>query len=233
MVEAHFGVSNPDARLQRPEFLGGGHTQIQQTQVEQTTPTTTNNPKFNNPELGKVGAYSLTNMQENMALKSFTEHGHVIILACVRTEQTYQQNIERMWTRKERFDHYHPVFANLGEQKVYTRELYSNGSKEDEAVFGFQEHWAEYRFKPSKVSGAFNSASKESLDSWHYGVDLRSTPDRRFLVSDSMEQGIGEIDRTIIAQSTIAPQFIGDFFIQNETTRTMPLYSVPGLIDHN
>lgn len=224
-IRAHFGVISPDARMQRPEFLGGERTVINMTQVAQTSASDGTSPQ------GNMAAYSLTRASENSYTKSFTEHGFVICVACIRTHQSYQNGINRLWSRKGRLDYYYPVFANLGEQVVLNKEIYAQGTAEDDEVFGYQEAWAEYRYTPSTISGAFRSNYEGgSLDSWHYGADFHELP--RYSEAFIYDSEVN-VERTLAVESELAPQFIVDFSFVNKATRKMPMYSIPGLIDHH
>lgn len=232
IIKAHFGVTSPDARLQRSEYLGGKRTPINMAEVIQTSPTQTGTTP-----LGSLAGNSATGDVEDGFVKSFVEHGYIIGLACVRTEQTYSQGFERLWNRKDRLDFYWPVLANIGEQPVLNSEIFYVPSKRDSViagntnyeVFGYQEAWAEYRYKPNRLSGYFRPDAEESLSSWHYGVDFAKPP----VLGDSfIRQGVEEMDRTLAVQSSVAHQFIGDFYFDCECVRPMPLYSIPGLMDH-
>jgi hypothetical protein len=154
----------------------------------------------------------------------------IIGLCVARYEHTYQQGINRFWTKKSRTDFYLPVLANIGEQPVLNREIYAQGTAVDEEVFGYQEAWADYRYKPSIVTGEMRSNHNKSLDSWHFADDYDALP---HLSSDWINEDKAPIDRALAVQSSVANQIFADFFIQNETTRPMPVYSIPGLIDHN
>lgn len=225
-LKVHFGVTAPDASLQRPEYLGGQRIPVSMDQVLQTSATDTTSPQ------GNTAAYSLTNYAGSVFTKSFVEHGYVIGLACVRTEHTYQQGLERFWSRKGRFDFYWPALANIGEQAVLNKEIYLQGEAADDEAFGYQEAWAEYRYKPSRVSGDFRSAAPNSLDVWHYADDYSALPT---LSPDWLNETSANVDRTLAVQSDIsgaARQFLADFYFKLDCVRPMPLYSVPGLIDH-
>lgn len=222
VLHEHFGVISPDSRMQIPEYLGGYRLPINVSQVIQTSSTDNTSP------LGNTAALSVTTMNKPMFTKSFTEHGFIMGLAVVRTDQTYQQGIERMWSRKGRYDYYWPVLANIGEQAILNKEIYAQGSAKDEEAFGYQEAWADYRYKPSKVTGLFRSNAQQSLDAWHYAQDYNALPT---LSTAWMEQGEAEMKRTLAVQSQ--PDFIADFYFMNKTTRCMPVYSIPGLIDHH
>lgn len=222
VLREHFGVISPDSRMQIPEYLGGYRLPINVSQVIQTSSTDNTSP------LGNTAALSVTTMNKPMFTKSFTEHGFIMGLAVVRTDQTYQQGIERMWSRTGRYDYYWPVLANIGEQAILNKEIYAQGNEKDDEAFGYQEAWADYRYKPSKVTGLFRSNAQQSLDAWHYAQDYDALPT---LSTTWMEQGEAEMKRTLAVQSQ--PDFIADFYFMNKTTRCMPVYSIPGLIDHH
>jgi len=222
VLREHFGVISPDSRMQIPEYLGGYRLPINVSQVIQTSSSDETSP------LGNTAALSVTTMNKPMFTKSFTEHGFIMGLAVVRTDQTYQQGIERMWSRKGRYDYYWPVLANIGEQAILNKEIYAQGNAKDDEAFGYQEAWADYRYKPSKVTGLFRSNAQQSLDAWHYAQDYDALPT---LSTAWMEQGEAEMKRTLAVQSQ--PDFIADFYFMNKTTRCMPVYSIPGLIDHH
>lgn len=221
IVHSHFGVTSPDARLQRSEYLGGDRIWINMDQVLQTSSTNEVSPQ------GNVAAYSLTNSAGSMFTKSFTEHGYIIGLAVVRTKHTYQQGIERLWNIKSWSDIYWPVFACLGEQAILNKELYATGTSTDDEAFGYQEAWADYRYKPDRVSGLFRSAATGSLDSWHYADYYEEQP---ILSEDWIDETDANVARTLAVQDE--DQFICDFYFSCRCSRTMPLHSVPGLIDH-
>ena len=222
VLREHFGVISPDSRMQIPEYLGGYRLPINVSQVIQTSSTDSTSPQ------GNTAALSVTTMNKSMFTKSFTEHGFIMGLAVVRTDQTYQQGIERMWSRKGRYDYYWPVLANIGEQAVLNKEIYAQGNTADEEAFGYQEAWADYRYKPSKVTGLFRSNAAQSLDAWHYAQDYDALPT---LSTAWMEQTDAEMKRTLARNDQ--PDFIADFYFMNRTTRCMPVYSIPGLIDHH
>lgn len=224
ILKSHFGVSSPDGRLQRSEYLGGARIPINITQVVQTSSTDSVSPQ------GNTAAYSLTGDISATFTKSFTEHSILLCFVCVRNENTYQQGLERMWSRKRRFDFYWPALANISEQPVFNKEIYAQGTAEDDEVFGYQEAWAEYRYKPSRVSGAFRSNYAQTLDSWHYADYYDSLP---VLGDDFIRASKTNVDRTLAVQSSLEDQFIGDFYFNLKSVRPMPIYSVPGLIDHN
>lgn len=224
-IRSAFGVISPDARMQRPEYLGGRRTVINMTQVVQTSASDNTSPQ------GNTAAYSLTRSVGSDFTKSFTEHGFVISVICIRTHQSYQQGINRLWSRKSRLDYYDPLFANLGEQAILNKEIYAQGTAEDDEVFGYQEAWSEYRYTPSVVSGAFRSDySGGSLDSWHYANYFEELPR---LSEGFISETDVNIDRTLAVEAELAPQFIVGISFKNMATRKMPMYSIPGLIDHH
>ena len=226
ILKSHFGVTSPDARLQRPEYLGGERIPINIDQVIQTSGTM----EGTTPQ-GNTGAYSLTGNQGSYFKHSFVEHGYILGLACVRTEHTYQQGLEKIWNRKNRFDFYWPALANIGEQAILNKEIYLQPVKEvNEQAFGYQEAWAEYRYKPSRVSSAFRSNIKGSLDAWHYADYYEALP---VLSAEWIEETYKNVDRTLAVQSTLEDQYIADFWFKCKCTRPMPIYSIPGLIDHH
>lgn len=227
IIKSHFGVTSPDARLQRPEYLGGERIPINIDQVIQTSGTM----EGTTPQ-GNTGAYSLTGNQGSYFKHSFVEHGYVLGLACVRTEHTYQQGLEKIWNRKNRFDFYWPALANIGEQAILNKEIYLQAIQEtNEQAFGYQEAWAEYRYKPSRVSSAFRSnITTGSLDAWHYADYYEALP---VLSAEWIQETYKNVDRTLAVQSTVEDQYIADFWFKCTCTRPMPIYSIPGLIDHH
>lgn len=224
ILKSHFGVTSPDARLQRPEYLGGNRIPLTINQVLQQSGTTETSPQ------GTPTGQSLTTDVHSDFTKSFVEHGFVIGLLVARYDHTYQQGLERMWSRKDRFDYYWPVFANIGEQAVLNKEIYAQGTAVDDEVFGYQEAWADYRYKPSRVCGEMRSQYAQSLDIWHLGDDYDELPK---LSDEWIREDPAPIDRVIAVSSAVSHQFFADIYVQNRTTRPMPLYSVPGLIDHH
>lgn len=227
LIKAHFGVTSPDARQQRPEYLGGRRFPLNMQQVLQTSATDTTSPQ------GNTAAFSATSSVHSDFTYSATEHGWLIGVACVRTDHTYQQGINRMWSRKGRYDFYWPALAHLGEQAILNKEIYTTGSapgSKDDLAFGYQEAWAEYRYKPSYVSGAMRSnVGQGSLDSWHYADYYDKLPT---LSSSWLQETDANINRTLAVQSDLADQFICDINFRLTCVRPMPLYSIPGLIDH-
>lgn len=220
IIRSVFGTLISDKTVQIPEYLGGGRYMINVSQVIQTS-------ESGKTPQGNPGAVSVTPFNENSFTKSFEEHGFVIGVCCVRHDRTYQQGLERFWSRKDTLDFYYPQFANIGEQAVKVKEVYcdsGNPSSANEEVFGYQEAWSEYRMKPNRVSGLFRSNAVGTLDSWHYADNYDKRP---YLSDEWLKEGKAEIQRTLAVQDE--PQFIADFLIKNTTTRPMPLYSVPGL----
>lgn len=220
LLAHEFGVTSPDGRLQRSEYLGGARIPINMNQVIQTSATDETSPQ------GNVSAYSMTTDVTKMCSYSAVEHGYIFILAAIRVDHSYQQGLSRMWTRKTRFDFYHPMLANLGEMAVLNKEIYCQGNKQDDEVFGYQEAWADYRYHPNIVTGEMRSNYDQSLDSWHYGDYYTKLPT---LSSDWIKEGTENIDRTLAVQSENSHQFIANVYFDQTWTRPMPIYSVPGL----
>ncbi len=226
VLKSHFGVTSPDARLQRPEYLGGNRVPINVNQVIQQSGT---GAGADTPQ-GTVVGMSQTTDSNHDFIKSFTEHGYIIGVMVARYDHTYQQGIERHWSRKSRFDYYWPVFANIGEQAVYNKEIYAQGSAKDNEVFGYQEAWSDYRYKPNRVTGEMRSAYQQSLDVWHLADDYASLPS---LSGSWIREDKNTVDRVLAVKSTVSNQLFADIFVQNRATRPMPMYSIPGLIDHH
>lgn len=226
ILKSHFGVTSPDARLQRPEYLGGNRVPININQVVQQSGT---GAGATTPQ-GTVVGMSQTTDSHSDFIKSFTEHGFILGVMVARYDHTYQQGLDRMWSRKSRFDYYWPVFANIGEQAIKNKEIYADGSAKDDEVFGYQEAWADYRYKPNRVTGEMRSNYAHSLDVWHLADDYDKLPS---LSDEWIREDKSNIDRVLAVQSSVSNQFFADIFIQNRATRPMPLYSVPGLIDHH
>ena len=216
-VQALWDVTISDKTVQIPEYLGGGRYHVNINQIVQTA----DNDKS---PLGETGAMSVTPINESSFTKSFEEHGFVIGVCCVRHNRSYQQGLERFWSREDRLDYYVPQFANLGEQPVKKKEIMLTGTATDEETFGYQEAWADYRMKPNRVSGKMRSNATGSLDFWHYSDNYSDVPT---LSQSWMAEGKTEIARTLVVQNE--PQFFGAIRVANKTTRRMPLYSVPGL----
>lgn len=231
MIKSFFNVTSPDARLQRPEYLGGNRIPININQVIQNSETSATSP------MGNTAAFSLTTDRHSDFTHSFTEHGIIIGLCVARYDHTYQQGLERQWSRKSRFDYYFPVFAHLGEQAIKNKEIFlqsdtvtgTTGIPENDEVFGYQEAWAEYRYKPSRVSGEMRSNYSASLDAWHLADDYSKLP----ALSDGwLREDLANVDRVLAVKSSVSNQLFADFYFKEKVTRPMPLYSVPGLIDH-
>lgn len=225
VIKSFFGVTSPDARLQRPEYLGGNRIPIHIQQVVQNSGTqSTGTPQ------GTPTGLSVTSDTHSDFTKSFVEHGFVIGLMVARYDHTYQQGIERFWSRKTKFDYYWPVFANIGEQAILNKEIYAQGNAQDDEVFAYQEAWADYRFKPSRVCSEMRSSAQASLDSWHFADNYDKLP----TLSDKwIQEDKSNVDRALAVTSKVSNQIFCDIFIQNRSTRAMPLYSIPGLIDHH
>lgn len=219
-VQAIWDVIISDKTVQVPEYLGGGRYHVNINQIVQTSGQQTEN----DTPIGETGAMSVTPINESSFTKSFEEHGFVIGVCCVRHNRSYQQGLERFWSRKDRLDYYVPQFANLGEQPVKKKEIMLTGDTSDDETFGYQEAWADYRMKPNRVSGLMRSNATGTLDFWHYADNYSKVPT---LSQEWMAEGKAEIARTLIVQDE--PQFFGAIRVANKTTRRMPLYSVPGL----
>ena len=217
-----WGVTSPDSRLQIPEYIGGQRIAINVNQVVQTSQTDTTTGQA----LGNTAAYSLTTCSKQMVDYAATEYGYIIGLAVVRVEHSYQQGLATKWTRGGRFTYYDPRLAALGEQPVYNREIYAQGKPEDNEIFGYQEAWADYRYKPSYVTGEMRSNYKTSLDAWHYADDYSALPR---LSAEWIQEGTQNIDRTIAVTSAKSHQFLCDFYFNEEWYREMPIYSIPGI----
>lgn len=224
VIKAFFNVDSPDARLQRSEYLGGNRLPLNVSSCEQTSASQTGlTPQ------GNLTGISATGDVNSDFTKSFTEHGLVIGIAVARYHHTYQQGLERFWSRKTKFDHYWPVFSNLGEMAVLTKEIYLDVS-DDKDVFGYQEAWADYRYKPSRVAGEMRSVYTTPLDSWHLADNYASQP---YLSDSWIREDKAMLDRCLAVTSAVSNQLIADFYIQVHAARPMPLYSIPGLIDHH
>lgn len=219
---SHFGVRSPDQRLQRPEYLGGGSAPIVVNPVQQTSATS----QGSSTPQGNLAATGYVNYNQIGFNKSFVEHGYIIGLMCVDADLTYQQGLNRMWSRKTRYDYYWPVLACLGEQAVLNKEIYAQGTSVDDEVFGYQERWAEYRYQPSMITGKMRSTYAQSLDIWHLAEKFDALPK---LNSDFI-QSKPPIERVVAV--TDEPQFICDVWFDYNCVRPMPVRSTPGLIDH-
>lgn len=220
ILQSHFGVTSPDARLQRPEYLGGGKTPVTMQPVPQTSSTDTTSPQ------GNLSAMATVGVNGHGFSKSFVEHGVIVGMACVFADLTYQQGMNRMWSRRDRWDYYWPALAHLGEQTVLNQEIYTQGTSADSGVFGYQERYAEYRYKPSQITGKMRSNAAGSLDVWHLSQDFSSVP----VLNASFIEENPPIDRVVALPSE--PDLLFDWYFDMKCTRPMPIYSVPGLIDH-
>lgn len=217
-----WGVTSPDSRLQIPEYIGGQRIAINVNQVVQTSQTDTTTGQA----LGNTAAYSLTTCSKQMVDYAATEYGYIIGLAVVRVEHSYQQGLATKWTRGGRFTYYDPRLAALGEQPVYNQEIYAQGTAEDKEIFGYQEAWADYRYKPSYITGEMRSNYKTSLDAWHYADNYNKLPR---LSAEWIQEDTKNIDRTIAVTSNVSHQFLCDFYFSEEWYREMPIYSIPGI----
>lgn len=226
IIRSHFGVISPDARLQRPEYLGGGSTPIMVNPIAQTSATDISGSSSPQGNLAAMGT-ALAN--RHGFTFSATEHGVFIGLVNVRADLTYQQGLHRMWSRQTRYDFYFPVFSHLGEQAILSKEIYCDGTAADESVFGYQERWAEYRYKPSQVTGMFRSTTNQTLDAWHLAQRFNSRPllNETFIVDNPPVARVSAIGTAVQNQ-----QFLLDCFFDIRMARPLPMYSVPGLIDH-
>nr|DAI01077.1 MAG TPA: major capsid protein [Microviridae sp.] len=228
LLQSHFGVTNPDLRLQRPEYLGGSSTRITINPVQQTSSTNDTTPQ------GNLAAYGVGSDVFHGFNRSFTEYGCIIGFVSVRADLTYQQGLNRAWFRKSRFDFYYPVFSHLGEQTVLNKEIYAQGSSVkdaagnviDEQVFGYQERYAEYRYKPSMITGIMRSTAPQSLDVWHLSQKFENLPK----LNAEFIQDNPPVARAVAVQNE--PQFIFDAYFKMKCARPMPVYSVPSLVDH-
>jgi len=222
VLKSHFGVTSPDARLQRPEFLGGSSQMISVAPIPQQSPSDIA------PDLTPQGNLAAMGVVSGKAgfTKSFVEHGYVIGLVNVRADLTYQQGLNRMWSRKSRFDFFWPALSHLGEQAILNKEIFHQGTAEDSNVFGYQESWGEYRYRPSQITGIMRSQAPESLDVWHLAQDFATLP----TLSAEFIEDNPPIDRVIAVQTE--PHLLLDAYFKLRCVRPMPLYGVPGLIDH-
>lgn len=228
LLQSHFGVTNPDLRLQRPEYLGGSSTRITINPVQQTSSTNDTTPQ------GNLAAYGVGSDVFHGFNRSFTEYGCIIGFVSVRADLTYQQGLNRAWFRKSRFDFYYPVFSHLGEQTVLNKEIYAQGPSVkdaagnvvDEQVFGYQERYAEYRYKPSMITGIMRSTAPQTLDVWHLSQKFENLPK----LNAEFIQDNPPVSRAVAVQNE--PQFIFDAYFKMKCARPMPVYSVPSLVDH-
>lgn len=220
ILRSHFGVVSPDARLQRPEYLGGSSTRIAIKPVEQTSASDSTTPQ------GNLAAFGVAADTFHGFTKSFVEHGWILGFVNVRADLSYQQGINRMWSRSDRYDFYFPALSHLGEQAVLNKEIYAQGTDADEDVFGYQERWAEMRYKPATITGKFRSTDPQSLDIWHLAQEFGSLP----ALNATFIEDNPPVERVVAV--TDEPQFLMDSFIKLKCVRPMPVYSVPGLVDH-
>jgi hypothetical protein len=226
LLRAHFGVTPQDYRLQRPEYIGGGSTYVNVNPIAQTSATAISG---GDTPLGNLAAMGTALAQGHGFTYHAQEHGYIIGLVNVRADLTYQQGLPRMWSRETRYDFYFPVFAHLGEQAILNKEIYVTGTSTDDDVFGYQERWAEYRYKPSQITGLFRSTSAGTIDPWHYSQNFTTLP----LLNDDFIVDTPPIERTTaVGAAANGQQFLMDAFFDCKMARPMPMYSVPGLIDH-
>lgn len=221
IIKAHFGVSSPDSRLQRPEYLGGGSSPVNISPIPQTGSTDATSPQ------GNLAAMGTALLSGHGFTASFTEHCVIIGIVSVRADLTYQQGLNRMFSRRTRYDFYWPALAHIGEQAVLRKEIFANGTDvDDDTVFGYQERYAEYRYKPSVISGLFRSDAAGSLDAWHLSQDFATAPvlDAAFIVENP------PVDRVIAVPAE--PHFLFDSYFSMHSARPMPVFGVPGLMDH-
>jgi hypothetical protein len=226
IIRSHFGVISPDARLQRPEYIGGGSTNININPIAQTSGT---NASGTTTPMGTLAAMGTALAHNHGFTYSATEHGVILGLVSVRADLTYQQGLQRMWSRSTRYDFYFPAFATLGEQAVLNKEIYVTGSSGDNDVFGYQERWAEYRYYPSRISSLFRSTAAGTIDAWHLAQKFTATP----TLNTTFIQDTPPVSRVVaVGAAANGQQFIFDSFFDCKKARPMPMYSVPGLIDH-
>ena len=226
IVRSHFGVVSPDARLQRPEYLGGGSVPINVNPIAQTSGT---GASGTTAPLGTLAAMGTGLAHNHGFTQSFTEHGMIIGLVNIRADLTYQQGVRKMWDRSTRYDFYFPAFAHLGEQAILNSEIYAQGTAADSNVFGYQERWAEYRYNPSQITGLFKSTSAGTIDPWHLAQRFTSLP----TLNQTFIEENPPVSRALaVGAAANGQQFLLDTFFEIKAVRPMPMYSVPGLIDH-
>jgi len=226
LLRAHFGVTPQDYRLQRPEYIGGGSTYVNVNPIAQTSATSLTG---GSTPLGNLAAMGTALASGHGFTYHAQEHGYIIGLCNVRADLTYQQGLPKMWSRETRYDFYFPVFAHLGEQAILNKEIYVTGTSTDDDVFGYQERWAEYRYKPSQITGLFKSTSAGTIDAWHYAQKFTSLP----TLNSTFIQETPPVERTTaVGSAANGQQFLMDCFFDCKMARPMPMYSVPGLIDH-
>ena len=220
IIQSHFNTTSPDARLQRSEYLGGGRSNVKINPVGQTSSTDTTTPQ------GNLSAFGTVQISGHGFSKAFTEHGLILGLVCAYADLNYFQGIPRNFSRRDRWDFYWPALAHLGEQAVLNKEIYAQGTSADDDAFGYQEAWAEYRYKNSSITGKFRSNITDTLDPWHLAIDFGSLP----VLNASFIEENPPIDRAVAVPTQ--PDFLFDSFFDLKCSRPMPTYSVPGLIDH-
>jgi hypothetical protein len=226
IIRSHFGVISPDARLQRPEYLGGGSTDINISPIAQTSGTSASGTTT---PLGTLASMGTALAHNHGFTQSFVEHGVIIGIVAIRADLTYQQGLQKMWSRSTRYDFYFPAFATLGEQAVLNQEIYVTGDTTDSSVFGYQERWAEYRYYPSRISSLFRSTAAGTIDGWHLAQKFTAVP----TLNDTFIKDTPPVSRVVaVGNSANGQQFIFDSFFDVKKARPMPMYSVPGLIDH-
>lgn len=226
IIRSHFGVVSPDARLQRPEYLGGGSAAININPIAQTSGT---NASGTSTPLGTLASMGTGLAHNHGFTQSFVEHGVILGIVAVRADLTYQQGLQKMWSRSTRYDFYFPAFATLGEQAVLNQEIYVTGDSTDTGVFGYQERWAEYRYYPSRISSLFRSTAAGTIDGWHLAQKFTAVP----TLNTTFIQDTPPVARTLaVGTEANGQQFIFDSFFDVKKARPMPMYSVPGLIDH-
>ena len=226
IIRAHFGVMSPDARLQRPEYLGGGSTPVNINPIAQTSGT---GASGTTTPAGTLAAMGTALAHGHGFSQSFTEHGVIIGLVSVRADLTYQQGLRKMWSRSTRYDFYFPAFAMLGEQTILNKEIYCRGDANDDLVFGYQERWAEYRYNPSKITGLFRSTAAGTIDNWHLAQKFTALP----TLNTTFIQETPPVSRVVaVGAAANGQQFIFDSFFEVNSVRPLPMFSVPGLIDH-
>lgn len=221
ILRSHFGVISPDARLQRPEYLGGFSQRVNINPVQQTSATDSVSPQ------GNLAAFGVIASKQRGFKKSFVEHGYIIGLVNLRADLNYQQGLNRMWSRRTRYDYYWPVLAHLGEQAIYNKEIFATGvAEQDDDVFGYQERYAEYRYKPNMITGKLRSTDPQSLDVWHLAQKFDNLPQ----LNDEFISENVPLARSLAVQNE--PQMILDVYFKLSCVRPMPVYGVPGLVDH-
>lgn len=226
ILQSHFGVRSPDSRLQRPEYLGGGSSLISISPVMQTSATGVSG---GTTPIGNLAAFGTFLHKGHGFTYSCVEHGHIIGFASVRADLTYQQGLRKLWSRNTRYDYYFPAFAHLGEQAILNKEIYCDGSVNDNSVFGYQERWAELRYNPSQITGLFKSTSAGTIDPWHYSQRFTSLP----TLNSTFIQDNPPLARNLaVGAAANGQQLLLDAFFDITAARPLPMYSVPGLIDH-